>query len=86
MLGPRHLQLTKKEAKQVTAPLIAECGVNIECRLIDTTLGARYNLYILEAAQAWIEPKLAKAKTLLHCGFGRFVVDGETIKPKSEKP
>jgi len=78
--------LTQKEAEQVVAPLIAECSVNIECRLVDTTLGAHYNLYILEAAQAWIEPKLAKAKTLHHAGFGRFVVDGETIKLKSEKP
>ncbi len=68
------------------APLIVECGVNIECRLVDTTLGARYNLYIFEAAQAWIEPKLEKAKTLHHCGLGRFAVDGETIKLKSQKP
>ncbi|MGO9389434.1 flavin reductase family protein [Rhodoblastus sp.] len=78
--------LTQKKAAQVMAPLIVECGVNIECRLVDTTLGARYNLYILEATQAWIEPKLSKAKTLHHCGFGRFAVDGETIKLKSEKP
>lgn len=25
-------------------PLIAECGVNIECRLVDDTLGVRYTL------------------------------------------
>jgi flavin reductase (DIM6/NTAB) family NADH-FMN oxidoreductase RutF len=78
--------LTPLPAAEVVAPLIAECGVNIECRLVDTTLGARYNLYVLEAVEAWIEPALAKAKTLHHCGYGKFILDGESVKLKSAKP
>ena len=78
--------LTAKAARCVAPPLIAECGINIECRVVDKALASRYNLFILEAAQAWIEPKLAKAKTLHHCGYGRFVLDGESIKLKSAKP
>jgi flavin reductase (DIM6/NTAB) family NADH-FMN oxidoreductase RutF len=78
--------LTPLPAKKVAPPLIAECGVNIECRLVDETLGARYNLYVLEAVQAWFDPKQAGVKTLHHCGYGKFVVDGESIKLKSAKP
>jgi flavin reductase (DIM6/NTAB) family NADH-FMN oxidoreductase RutF len=78
--------LTPLPASKVSPPLVAECGVNIECRLVDETLGARFNLYVLEAVQAWFDPKLSKAKTLHHCGYGKFVIDGESIKLKSAKP
>lgn len=78
--------LTAKPAERVSAPLIAECAVNIECKVVDRRMVAKYNLFILEAVKAWIDPKQAKAKMLHHCGFGAFVVDGEMIRLKSAKP
>jgi flavin reductase (DIM6/NTAB) family NADH-FMN oxidoreductase RutF len=46
----------------------------------------RYNLFVLEVVQAWIDPAQKKPKTLHHQGNGVFVVDGETIRLKSGKP
>jgi flavin reductase (DIM6/NTAB) family NADH-FMN oxidoreductase RutF len=78
--------LTVKTAETVAAPLIDECGVNIECKVVDRRMVSKYNLFMLEAVKAWIDPKRAKARTLHHCGFGAFVVDGDRIKLKSKKP
>jgi len=78
--------LTAQKAALVSAPLIAECFVNIECRVIDTRLVNRYCLFILEGVEAWFDPAQKAAKTLHHKGFGRFVVDGETIELQSKMP
>jgi len=78
--------LTKKPAREIEAPLIAECMVNIECRVLDRRMAARYNMFILEGVKAWIEPKWAKASTLHHCGYGRFRLDGEEVRIRSAKP
>ena len=43
----------------------------------------RYNLFILEVVKAWIDPAQRNPKTIHHHGYGRFVVDGRTIKLKS---
>ena len=78
--------LTPKKAEMVAAPLVKECAVNIECRVADTRMDGKYNMFILEAVKAWTDPKQAKAKMLHHQGYGAFVIDGETIRLKSEKP
>ena len=78
--------LSAMDAQEVAAPLVGECGVNIECRVVERKLAARYNLFILEAVKAWTDPKLAKGKTLHHHGFGRFVVDGDPLRFRSAKP
>jgi flavin reductase (DIM6/NTAB) family NADH-FMN oxidoreductase RutF len=78
--------LTKLPAEQVKAPLVKECFANIECRVTDTRLVNRYNLFILEGVKAWIDPKQKSPKTIHHHGYGTFVVDGETIKLKSKMP
>ena len=78
--------LTPEPAKKVAAPLVAECFANLECRVVDTRFVPKYNLFVLEVVQAWIDPKQRKAKTLHHHGYGTFVVDGETIRLKSKKP
>jgi flavin reductase (DIM6/NTAB) family NADH-FMN oxidoreductase RutF len=77
--------LTPKRAKLVCAPLVGECAVNIECRVADTRMVGKYNLFILEAMKAWVDPKQALAKMLHHQGYGAFVGDGETIRLKSKK-
>jgi flavin reductase (DIM6/NTAB) family NADH-FMN oxidoreductase RutF len=78
--------LTPLPAKEVRAPLVAECFANIECRVTDTRLVNRYNLFILEGVKAWIDLKQRSPKTIHHHGYGTFVVDGETIKLKSKMP
>ena len=60
-------------------PLIAECFANLECRVADTRLVNKYDLFVLEALKAWATSGYEAAKTIHHRGFGRFVVDGKTL-------
>ena len=76
--------LTPVPAQRVTPPLIAECFANLECKVADTRLVNKYNLFVLEVLQAWADPKQKSPKTIHHQGYGTFVVDGETIKLKSK--
>lgn len=78
--------LTPLPAALVKPPLIAECFVNLECRVVETRLVNRYNLFILEVVKAWRDPKRTQPKTIHHRGFGSFAVDGETIVLKSGMP
>lgn len=48
--------LTPIPAAEVRAPLIAECLANLECRVVNTSLVNRYNLFILEVVKAWTDP------------------------------
>jgi flavin reductase (DIM6/NTAB) family NADH-FMN oxidoreductase RutF len=77
--------LTKAPAERVGAPLVAECFANLECKVADTGFVNKYNLFILEVVQAWIDPKQRHPKTIHHHGYGKFVVDGEMIRLKSGK-
>lgn len=72
-------------AQQVVAPLVAECFANLECRVGDTRLVKKFNLFVLEVVQAWIDPARKDSRTLHHCGYGTFVVDGRKIRLKSGK-
>jgi len=76
--------LTPVPATRVKAPLVAECFANLECKVIDSRLVNRYDLFILEVVKAWADPKQKNAKTIHHHGYGSFVVDGETITLKSK--
>lgn len=78
--------LTRVAAQRVAAPLIAECFVNLECQVIDTRLVNKFDIFVLQALKAWIDPARQDAKTIHHRGFGEFVVDGETIRLKSKMP
>ena len=79
----KRFGLTPLAARQVRPPLIKECFCNLECRVKDTSLVKRYNLFILEVLNAWIDPAQKNPKTLHHRGYGSFVVDGPIIKLKS---
>jgi flavin reductase (DIM6/NTAB) family NADH-FMN oxidoreductase RutF len=78
--------LTPVPAEKVSAPLIAECFANLECKVIDTSLVDRFGLFILEVVKAWHDPKQKDAKTIHHHGYGAFTVDGDIIKLKSKMP
>ena len=40
--------LTPAPAKCVAPPLVAECFANLECRVVDTNLVNKFNLFVLE--------------------------------------
>jgi flavin reductase (DIM6/NTAB) family NADH-FMN oxidoreductase RutF len=73
-------------AKQVGAPLIAECFANLECTVVNTRLVNEYNLFVLEVVKAWIDTAQKNPKTIHHHGYGEFIVDGRRIKLKSQMP
>jgi flavin reductase (DIM6/NTAB) family NADH-FMN oxidoreductase RutF len=75
--------LTPKPAKHVAAPLLDDCFANLECRVTDREFVKKYNMFILEVIQAWIDPAQRNPKTLHHHGYGKFAIDGEMIKLKS---
>ncbi len=76
--------MATKPGKVVRPPLLTECFANLECRVADRTLVDKYNLFMLEVLNAWIDPAQKPPKTIHHQGYGRFVVDGQTIKLKSK--
>ena len=80
------LGLTPRPAAQVGAPLIAECFANLECRVIETRLVNRFNLFVLEVVKAWRDPAQTAPRTIHHRGYGRFAVDGEIITLPSRMP
>jgi len=76
--------LTPTAAARVKPPLIAECYANIECKVVNTNLVAKYNLFILEAVKAWIDPARKHPRTIHHLGRGAFMVAGKTIRLPSK--
>jgi flavin reductase (DIM6/NTAB) family NADH-FMN oxidoreductase RutF len=63
--------------------LVVECFANLECKVVDSRLVNKYNLFVLEVLKAWSDPAQKNPRTIHHQGYGKFVVDGETIKLKS---
>ena len=55
--------LTPMPAKRVAPPLIAECFANLECRVVDTHLVNKYDLFVLEVLKAWATSGYEAAKT-----------------------
>ena len=78
--------LTRVPAEQVAPPLIGECFANLECRVTETRLVNRFNLFVVEVVKAWTDPSQKHPRTIHHHGYGKFVVDGETIELKSKMP
>ncbi len=77
--------LTPAPASRVRAPLIAECYANLECKVVDTTMVARYDLFILEVVKAWIDPAVKHPETIHHLGGTDFMVAGRTLRLPSRK-
>jgi flavin reductase (DIM6/NTAB) family NADH-FMN oxidoreductase RutF len=76
--------LTPLPAEKVSAPLVGECFANLECKVADMQMVERYNLFVLEVIKAWRDQEQKNPKTIHHCGYGTFVVDGRRIKLKSK--
>jgi flavin reductase (DIM6/NTAB) family NADH-FMN oxidoreductase RutF len=71
--------LTPVPASQIGPPLIEECYANLECRVIDTRLVRRYNLFLLEVVRAWHARSVKRPRTIHHLGSGRFMLAGRRI-------
>ena len=82
----KRFGLTQGQAKFVAPPLVVECFANLECKVVDTHLVNRFNLFVLEVLKAWRGPAQMNQKTIHHQGYGKFVVDGDVIKLKSRMP
>ncbi|MDE3128793.1 MAG: flavin reductase family protein [Gemmatimonadota bacterium] len=84
--------LTPLPASKVAAPLVAECPVNVECRVVDTRFVKSYDFFVLEAVKAWIDGRgpgpgrWRKLDTIHHMGMGRFMVAGRTVATGSRMP
>ena len=72
--------LTPSAASLVRAPLIDECFASLECKVIDTRLANKYNIFILEVLKAWADCSVKNPLTIHHRGNGVFMVAGKTIK------
>jgi flavin reductase (DIM6/NTAB) family NADH-FMN oxidoreductase RutF len=78
------LGLTPVSGKKIAAPLIEECYANLECKVVDTRMVNKYNLFVLEVVQAWIDEAVEPPRTLHHRGYGAFMVAGETVRLPSK--
>jgi flavin reductase (DIM6/NTAB) family NADH-FMN oxidoreductase RutF len=72
--------LTPLPASRVAPPLIAECHANFECKVVDTRLVSKYDLFVLEVVKAWTSPSRTPPRTIHHLGRGSFMVSGQTIR------
>lgn len=80
--------LTALAASKVSAPIIAECPVNLECRVVDTRFVKRYDFFVLEVVKAWTDRggRARKLDTFHHMGMGRFMLAGRTVVVPSKMP
>ena len=76
--------LTAMPASCVEAPLIAECYANLECKVVDARMAARYNFFVLEVLKAWIDRTQKHPRTIHHMGAGAFMVAGKIIRLPSK--
>ena len=74
-----HFGLTPTPARTVDAPLVRECWVNLECRVVDDGWARRYNLWVLEVQRIWIDTTREEMRLIHHQGDGRFSVDAKTL-------
>lgn len=78
--------LTPLAAAEVAAPLVGECLVNLEARVIDASLADRYGIRVFEVVRAWHNPAIADTRTVHHRGRGLFSIDGATVPTASQMP
>jgi len=80
----KKFNFSQEAASLVKVPMLAECYANLECKVVDAKMAAKYNIFILEIINAWISPSKKRPLTIHHCGSGVFTVDGDLIKLPSK--
>jgi len=81
----QKFHLTPVPGEVVAAPLIDECFAALECRVTDTRMVNRYNVFVLECVRAWVDKARKPPRTIHHRGDGLFMVAGEEIRTASKK-
>ncbi|MGZ3706426.1 MAG: flavin reductase family protein [Bdellovibrionota bacterium] len=76
--------LTPLPGTEVKAPIIEECFVNLECRIVDARMANKYNFFVLEVVRAWMDRTKAKPRTIHHLGNGVFMESGKIVKTRSK--
>jgi flavin reductase (DIM6/NTAB) family NADH-FMN oxidoreductase RutF len=71
--------LTPVPAAKVGAPLIKECYANFECRLADSSLISKYDLFIWEVVKAHVAISPKYPRTVHYRGDGIFMISGPSI-------
>lgn len=79
----KEFNLNSLPAEEVKAPLIEQCLANIECKVVDTQLSGKYNLFVVAAVKAWTNAERKEQRIFHHKGDGTFSVDGRTIDLKA---
>ncbi|MCL2020795.1 MAG: flavin reductase family protein [Betaproteobacteria bacterium] len=74
-----EFNLCAQAAKDVAAPLVAECLYNLECRVVNRALASAYNFFVLQGVRAWSNPMPADTRSFHAVGDGTFIIDGETV-------
>lgn len=72
-----RFRLTPLPAKEVGAPLIAECLANIECRVVDIV--SAHGIVVLEGVAAHVDTKRRERRTVHAVGDGTFIADGRRL-------
>jgi flavin reductase (DIM6/NTAB) family NADH-FMN oxidoreductase RutF len=75
----KTFKLTALEPEVVTAPLIAECHANLECKLVDARLRDKYNFFIFEVVKAHAPRTPKYPKTIHYRGDGQFMIAGRPL-------
>lgn len=78
--------LATRKAARVAAPLLPDCFANLECRVVETRLVRKYNLFVLEVVKAWRDPASKRPRTIHHQGEGNFIIDGVRFRLPSRMP
>lgn len=81
----KKFNFTQESATYVKVPMISECFANLECKVINTKMSFKYNVFILECLKAWVSHSKKRHLTIHHCGNGIFTVDGRVLKISSKK-
>ena len=77
----KKFRLTAAPSKKVSAPLIAECYANFECRLEDSSLINKYSLFVWEVVKAHAASSPRYPRTIHYRGDGIFMLsDGNTSR------
>ena len=75
----KMFKLTPEPASKIKAPLIKECYANLECKVVDTAMINKYNLFVVKVVAAWIDRKVKAPKTLHHISGKRFILGGKVV-------
>ena len=77
-------KLTPVDGDKVSAPLIAQCYANFECKLVDTSLIRRYRLFVFEVMKAHVATSPKYPKTVHYRGDGVFMISGRSVSYRDQ--